>query len=164
MDHILCHCVTARGLWARVIHPELLVEFLHISFDVWLQCNLTSTYGSTYGDRWDSWFAIYCWLLWKDRCSVVLDSDHVPREDVLARGDRLVSECVSVLSSRLRNPTFDFIQPPQWSQPALGWVKGNVDALLILSKSSLIPVCIFSVIVEDRNKFQISPTVLLLKL
>ncbi|KAK9001350.1 hypothetical protein V6N11_083136 [Hibiscus sabdariffa] len=125
MDHILCHCVTARGLWARVIHPELLVEFLHISFDVWLQCNLTSTYGSTYGDRWDSWFAIYCWLLWKDRCSVVLDSDHVPREDVLARGDRLVSECVSVLSSRLRNPTFDFIQPPQWSQPALGWVKGS---------------------------------------
>ncbi|KAK8547167.1 hypothetical protein V6N13_097886 [Hibiscus sabdariffa] len=57
--------------------------------------NLGCTAISVYGDQWESRFAIYCWLLWKDRCSAILDSYHTPREDVLSRGARLMHECTS---------------------------------------------------------------------
>ncbi|KAL4302962.1 hypothetical protein GQ457_10G024650 [Hibiscus cannabinus] len=128
MDHILRHCVTARDIWSRVIRPELLVAFLQIPFDEWFKCNLVSTSGPMYGERWKSRFAIYCWLLWKDRCSAVLDSGNIPREDILARGDRLVNECVNVFINNMRSSHSVNTDSLQWSRPAPGWIKGNVDA------------------------------------
>ncbi|KAK9001135.1 hypothetical protein V6N11_082926 [Hibiscus sabdariffa] len=116
--------VSASGNWDWTrISPLLPLEVQdHIAVVQPPQCNLASTSGSIYGVRWASRFAIYYWLLWKDRCSVVLDSDNVPRDDILARGNRLVTECVNVLNSRLRNPTSDSLQAPQWSRPAQGWI------------------------------------------
>ncbi|KAK8979996.1 hypothetical protein V6N11_061217 [Hibiscus sabdariffa] len=128
MSHILRNCVAARGLWTRVLHPDLLVDFFHTPFNGWLQRNLGCTAISVYGDQWESRFAIYCWLLWKDRCSAILDSYHTPREDVLSRGARLMHECVRVLHTRLHNSTPKSMQSMKLSRPAPGWVKGNVDA------------------------------------
>ncbi|KAL4308369.1 hypothetical protein GQ457_01G026590 [Hibiscus cannabinus] len=128
MDHILRHCVTARGIWSRVIRLELFVAFLQIPFDEWFKCNIVSTSGPMYGERWKSMFAIYCWLLSKDRCSAVLDSDNIPKEDILARGDRLVNECVNVFINNMRSSHSVNTESLQWSRPAPGWIKGNVDA------------------------------------
>ncbi|KAL4280973.1 hypothetical protein GQ457_03G007680 [Hibiscus cannabinus] len=128
MDHILRHCVTARGIWSRVIRPELLVAFLQIPFDEWFNCNLVSTSRPMYGERWKPRFAIYCWLLWKDRCSAVLDSDNIPKEDILARCDRLVNECVNVFINNMRSSHSVNTDSLHWSRPAPGWIKGNVDA------------------------------------
>ncbi|KAK8660247.1 hypothetical protein V6N13_051180 [Hibiscus sabdariffa] len=51
MDHILRHCVAARGTWTRVICLELLVVFLQTPFEEWFKRNLVSTSGSVYGER-----------------------------------------------------------------------------------------------------------------
>ncbi|KAK9031798.1 hypothetical protein V6N11_056086 [Hibiscus sabdariffa] len=45
MDHILRHCVAARGTWTRVICLELLVVFLQTPFEEWFKRNLVSTSG-----------------------------------------------------------------------------------------------------------------------
>ncbi|KAK8644294.1 hypothetical protein V6N13_123605 [Hibiscus sabdariffa] len=50
MNHILQHCVAARGLWVRVIHPDLLSDFMQAPLDDWMQHNIViSTTGSIHG-------------------------------------------------------------------------------------------------------------------
>ncbi|KAK8991786.1 hypothetical protein V6N11_062778 [Hibiscus sabdariffa] len=129
MDHVLRHCDVARSLWCRVLLPDLLEEFMITPFDVWLRQNVSlANVGLLYGDWWSARFVIYCWLLWKDRCSVVLASDRTSREDILPRGNRLLDECVQVSNSRPCHYVSTVILDQLWSHPAPGWVKGNVDA------------------------------------
>ncbi|KAK8546571.1 hypothetical protein V6N12_027348 [Hibiscus sabdariffa] len=61
-------------------------------------------------------------------CSAILASDHTSREDILARGNRLVDECVQVLSNKPYHSVPEALPDQLWSRPAPGWVKGNVDA------------------------------------
>ncbi|KAK8596999.1 hypothetical protein V6N12_065476 [Hibiscus sabdariffa] len=50
MDHALRHCVAARGLWMRVLHPDLMEEFMLALFDAWLKRNLApATIDSIHG-------------------------------------------------------------------------------------------------------------------
>ncbi|KAL4283751.1 hypothetical protein GQ457_16G013400 [Hibiscus cannabinus] len=60
--------------------------------------------------------------------SVVLSSDPTSREDILARGNRLLDEYVQVSNSRPCHYVSTAIPDQLWSHPAPGWVKGNVDA------------------------------------
>ncbi|KAK8993536.1 hypothetical protein V6N11_033631 [Hibiscus sabdariffa] len=147
MDHILRHCVAARGIWSRLIHPEFLVAFLQFPFDEWFKCNLVSTSGLMNGERWKSRFTIYCWLLWKDRCSAVLDSDNIPREDILARGNRLVHECVNVFINNMRRSPSVLTDSLQWSRPTPGWIRGNVDASVHTANG----LAVIGGVIRDKN-------------
>ncbi|KAK8563605.1 hypothetical protein V6N12_035750 [Hibiscus sabdariffa] len=89
MNHVRRHCVAARALWLWVIHPDLIEDFMLAPFDTWLKQNLApATTDLIHGSRWKSRFAIYCWLLCKDRGSVILALDNTYREDIISRGNR----------------------------------------------------------------------------
>ncbi|KAK8544663.1 hypothetical protein V6N13_045745 [Hibiscus sabdariffa] len=83
MDHILWHCVAARGIWSR------------------------------------------------DRCNAVLDSENILREDILARGDRLVHECVNVFTNSMSSSPSVHTKSLQWSRSAPGWIKDQKWDLVV---------------------------------
>ncbi|KAK9012817.1 hypothetical protein V6N11_040850 [Hibiscus sabdariffa] len=63
-------------------------------FDEWLHGNIIgSLVAAARGVDWGMRFAIFCWLLWKVRCSTVLDGDYVERESMLDRGNVDASFC-----------------------------------------------------------------------
>ncbi|KAK8984899.1 hypothetical protein V6N11_064445 [Hibiscus sabdariffa] len=129
MDHILRHCRSARGLWSRVVPPVFLSDFLHMPFDEWLRNNIGRSIDTPlYGPRWEARFAVFCWLLWKDRCSAVLGSDYSPKDDILFRGNRLVDECFQGVANKLMVSRHEQAPTPHWCLPTPGWVKGNMDA------------------------------------
>ncbi|KAL4378618.1 hypothetical protein GQ457_02G035470 [Hibiscus cannabinus] len=131
MDHILRHCRPARGLWSRVVQPAFLSVFLNMPFDEWLRNNIGQSIDTPwYGPRWEARFAVFCWLLWKDRCSVVIGSDFNPKDDLLFRGNRLVDECFQGATNRLMVSRHEQASTPTWCLPIPGWVKGNVDAFV----------------------------------
>ncbi|KAK8675338.1 hypothetical protein V6N13_033407 [Hibiscus sabdariffa] len=89
-------------------------------FDGWLRRNLgPANVGSVHGNWWGSRFPV---------CSVILASKHTSREDILARGNRLVDECMQVLSDKPLPSASEALPEQLWSHPTLGWVKGNVGA------------------------------------
>ncbi|KAK8498327.1 hypothetical protein V6N12_024990 [Hibiscus sabdariffa] len=55
--------------------------------------------------EWGACFSVWCWLLWKFRCSRVLDEDFIEREGIYDRGCRLLVECES---------TFGVTVAPDW--------------------------------------------------
>ncbi|KAK8488636.1 hypothetical protein V6N11_013843 [Hibiscus sabdariffa] len=64
-------------------------------FEEWLKNNIArSAAAPLYDTRWESRFAVFYWLLWKDHCSAVLNSDYSPKDDILFRDNRLVDECI----------------------------------------------------------------------
>ncbi|KAL4291930.1 hypothetical protein GQ457_14G018930 [Hibiscus cannabinus] len=72
-------------------------------------------------------FAIYCWLLWKLRCSMVLDSSFVERGSVWDRGRWLLLECQAVNAAAVRGPDAGLSAEVRWTSPPSGWIKCNVD-------------------------------------
>ncbi|KAK8632154.1 hypothetical protein V6N13_028931 [Hibiscus sabdariffa] len=70
-------------------------------FEEWLKNNIArSAAAPLYDTRWESRFAVFYWLLWKDHCSAVLNSDYSPKDDILFRDNRLVDECIQDLVIR----------------------------------------------------------------
>ncbi|KAL4351495.1 hypothetical protein GQ457_06G009470 [Hibiscus cannabinus] len=93
VDHVLRLCAAAKGLWLRVLPPDRHGDFFSLTFQEWLHQNL---FGVTFMDDDEKWhirFLILCWLLWKRRCSLLLDSTVGVLGDVLLHGIRLVTEC-----------------------------------------------------------------------
>ncbi|KAK8643792.1 hypothetical protein V6N13_013070 [Hibiscus sabdariffa] len=83
LDSAYAVLMRARELWGRGICPEVANQFFTQLFEEWLHGNITGMLVAS--DRrvdWGMKFFIYCWLLWKLRCRMVLDVDHVDREDV----------------------------------------------------------------------------------
>ncbi|KAK8628571.1 hypothetical protein V6N13_009158 [Hibiscus sabdariffa] len=129
MDHILRHCKTARGLWRRVLQPAFLSDFLHMPFDEWLRNNIGHSIDTPfYGPCWEARFAVFCWLLWKDRCSAVLGLDYNPKDDILFRGNRLVDECIQGAANK-----FQVIRILQRTSPSLSSM-GLVASILCLTE------------------------------
>ncbi|KAK9002467.1 hypothetical protein V6N11_025145 [Hibiscus sabdariffa] len=129
MDHILRHCVKASSLWRSVLGYEAACSLDSLSFDVWLHGNISGGLAEVGGRKdWAMEFSIYCWLLWKLRCSMVLDSDFVEHESVLDRGRRLILECKAEFAASTRVPAATSDSEQRWEGPQRGWVKCNVDA------------------------------------
>ncbi|KAK9041072.1 hypothetical protein V6N11_016195 [Hibiscus sabdariffa] len=125
---------TARGLWRRVLQPAFLSDFLHMPFDEWLRNNIGHSIDTPlYGPRWEARFAVFCWLLWKDRCSAVLGSDYNPKVDILFRGNRLVDECIQGAANKFQVSRHEQPPTPHWCLPIPGWVK---EVIQILQRTS----------------------------
>ncbi|KAK8672754.1 hypothetical protein V6N13_111117 [Hibiscus sabdariffa] len=129
LDHILRFCPTTRDLWKQTLDSSRYAGFFDKAFDVWLMDNLS--YSSWFvGDRmeWGACFSIWCWLLWKLRCSRILDEDFFEWEGLYDKGCRLLAECEFTFGSNAAAPVME-PHCRQWLVgPAPGWVKLNVDA------------------------------------
>ncbi|KAK8557047.1 hypothetical protein V6N13_075350 [Hibiscus sabdariffa] len=65
--------------------------------------------------NWGMRFAIWCWLLWKLRCSMIFDDDFSEREDLLHRGLRErngVADSLAAMGRLHGRSGVGFISPP----------------------------------------------------
>ncbi|KAL4368559.1 hypothetical protein GQ457_05G007400 [Hibiscus cannabinus] len=126
MIHVLRDCMVARSLWSRVLTEDQYETFTQLSGEEWIRVNLFAPITVTTRQDWPQVFAIFCWLLWKNRCCRIMGSDYMHYEELLARGNRLLDECIRTFSgsrnSERRGPLLI------WKRPASGWIKVNVDA------------------------------------
>ncbi|KAK9021263.1 hypothetical protein V6N11_011261 [Hibiscus sabdariffa] len=76
----------------------------------------------------DMEFAIYVWLLWKLRCSMVLDLSFIERDSVWDRGRRLFLECKAIAAAAARGSAVGLSTDARWTIPPRGWIKCNIDA------------------------------------
>ncbi|KAK8597848.1 hypothetical protein V6N13_095244 [Hibiscus sabdariffa] len=129
MNHILRFCVKASVLWRSVLGQEAACSLDSLSFDDWLHDNISGRLAEVGGRKdWAMEFSIFCWLLWKLRCNMVLDSEFVERESELDRGRRLMLECRAAFAASLRVSTVNSDYVQRWEGPQSSWVKCNVDA------------------------------------
>ncbi|KAK8516544.1 hypothetical protein V6N12_038784 [Hibiscus sabdariffa] len=129
IDHILRHCVKASDLWRSVLGHGVADSLSSLSFEDWLHDNISGRLPAIISRKdWGMEFAIYCWLLWKLRCSMVLDPSFVERESVWDRGRRFLVECQAVFAASVRDPAALSISEKRWIRPQRDWIKGNVDA------------------------------------
>ncbi|KAK8976477.1 hypothetical protein V6N11_007820 [Hibiscus sabdariffa] len=112
IEHVLRSCVAARGVWSRVIPPGL--EGAGID-----------------DEEWPSHFVIYCWLIWKRRCALILAPEMKPLENIIERGDRFVEEVHRAKARQIVSVNVSESEI-QWKRPPSGWVKLNVDASVSL--------------------------------
>ncbi|KAK9038062.1 hypothetical protein V6N11_022955 [Hibiscus sabdariffa] len=116
IDHVLRHCEKANELWRNVLGHEVAASLSSLSFEDWLHGNISGSLPAIIGRTdWDMEFAIYCWLLWKLRCSMVLDLSFVERESVWDRGRRLLVECQAVFAASVRGPAAGSSAETRWA-------------------------------------------------
>ncbi|KAL4369220.1 hypothetical protein GQ457_05G009730 [Hibiscus cannabinus] len=72
-----------------------------LSFEDWFKANIQGNGHFTgYPDKWEYLFPVLCWLLWKRRCSLIMDSNFIEHGDMLVQGQRMVEECHSTAAGR----------------------------------------------------------------
>ncbi|KAK8617457.1 hypothetical protein V6N13_080373 [Hibiscus sabdariffa] len=122
IDHVLRFCTRASVLWRSVLGQEVANRFDALPFDVWLHGNITGRlFNGVARDDWSMRFSVYCWLLWKRRCSIVLDTDFIERESVLDWATRFIEDCNIAYNPLRTAPTV--VQRPvrSWEGPPHGW-------------------------------------------
>ncbi|KAK8977930.1 hypothetical protein V6N11_059559 [Hibiscus sabdariffa] len=138
IDNVLQFFVKACELWGCVLGQEVVNTFDTLPFKDWLHGNNTGRLVAAVGRKnWGVKFSIFCWLLWKLRCSMVLDGDFVERESVLNQGNCLMLECKAVFSASGLVPAATSHLEQRWEGPQSGWIKGNVDAM----RSGQVRIC-----------------------
>ncbi|KAK8632256.1 hypothetical protein V6N13_072651 [Hibiscus sabdariffa] len=140
VDHILRRCAKARDLWRSVLGQEVASTLDSLPFDDWLHGNFSGRLAAVAGRKdWGMEFSIYCWQLWKLRCSMILDGDFVERESVVDRGHRLILECKATFSTSVRGPVVTSNPEQRWSRngaadklASLGWHAMPQGSLLVV--------------------------------
>ncbi|GMI74428.1 hypothetical protein HRI_001112100 [Hibiscus trionum] len=127
IDHVLRRCPPARDLWSKLVPPGRLGAFETVEWNGWLELNLRIK-GSMSGDgsSWVTCFAVGCWLLWKHRCSKLLNADYVEVGDMYSRCRQLALEFDSVPAS-VGGCRRNGGERGRWQRPPASWVKANAD-------------------------------------
>ncbi|KAK8995316.1 hypothetical protein V6N11_069754 [Hibiscus sabdariffa] len=117
----------ATTLWVAVIKPIRLHNFLSLPFVVWLQSNLQGS--CSFVDNKECWgeqFAVYLWMLWKDRCNRIFNDSYVPQFDFRKVSENLTFEYVKV-NTKVPNHAPKLRAMGGWDRPPEGWIKINTD-------------------------------------
>ncbi|KAK9035066.1 hypothetical protein V6N11_077117 [Hibiscus sabdariffa] len=118
-----------KELWRNVLGREAAASLDSLPFEEWLHGNISCRLSVIINRAdWDMEFAIYVWLLWKLRCSMVLDLSFVERDSVWDRGRRLFLECKAIAAAAARGPAVGLSTDARWTIPPRGWIKCNIDA------------------------------------
>ncbi|KAK9042360.1 hypothetical protein V6N11_017437 [Hibiscus sabdariffa] len=134
INHVLRFCTKACELWKCVLGQEVANKFDALPFEAWLHGNINgSLVANAERGQWGMRFSIFCWLLWKLRCSMILDGEYVERESVLDRGTRFIMECKAVYSP-LRSLFTAVPRCEQWGE-LLQFHQGRWPGLLLRSNS-----------------------------
>ncbi|KAK8988555.1 hypothetical protein V6N11_029940 [Hibiscus sabdariffa] len=135
LEHVLCSCAIAKGLWLRLIPSDARVSFFSLTFKEWFCKNLFDRTFVTTDDEWPHRFAIMCWLLWKRRCRLLLEEDVGVLDDVLVTGNCLLMQTkdafTMLVGSNARNAV-----ARTWCRPQPGWVKMNVDTSVSITEQT----------------------------
>ncbi|KAK8668946.1 hypothetical protein V6N13_106390 [Hibiscus sabdariffa] len=70
--------------------------------------------------QWSCLFVIFCWLLWKERCTRIFDPESCQHEDILTRGNRLAAEYAHGFAPSTRQLSIGSVPPRSWSRPVPG--------------------------------------------
>ncbi|KAK9009828.1 hypothetical protein V6N11_036352 [Hibiscus sabdariffa] len=98
-----------------------------LPFEEWLHGNISCRLSAIINRAdWDMEFVIYVWLLWKLRCSMVLDLSFVERDSVWDRGRRLFLECKAIAAATARGPAVGLSTDARWTFPPRGWIKSKL--------------------------------------
>ncbi|KAL4318600.1 hypothetical protein GQ457_18G013930 [Hibiscus cannabinus] len=127
VDQVLRSCEVAKGLWLRVLSSDRYEVFFSLTFQDWLRQNLFGITFMANDEEWQIRFAFLCWLLWKRRCSLLLDSTMGVLGDVLENGNQLVAECSRAMCEVKEKRSGRALEL-KWDPLPVGWVKLNVDA------------------------------------
>ncbi|KAK8693145.1 hypothetical protein V6N13_070739 [Hibiscus sabdariffa] len=134
IDHVLRFCTRASTLWRCVLGRDDAHRLDALPFEEWLHGNITGRLvNGVARDEWGMRFSIYCWLLWKRRCSIVLDTEFIERESVLDWATRFIEDCNTAFNPLRTAPRMLQSSGRAWEGPPIGWVKGNVDAAVNVS-------------------------------
>ncbi|GMI86798.1 hypothetical protein HRI_002349100 [Hibiscus trionum] len=127
IDHVLRRCPAACRLWRGLIPNGYRGVFDSMGLEVWLLHNLRndSTIPKATA-KWETMFAVGCWLLWKRRCSLLFDEEYIGAEDIAAQCRQLAAEfelspSPTGVTRRARGLLV------RWQCPPEGWVKLNAD-------------------------------------
>ncbi|KAK8564185.1 hypothetical protein V6N12_036315 [Hibiscus sabdariffa] len=127
-EYVLRSCVAAKGVWMRTIPPEVQDVLFTLTFHEWLCMNMFGVSFMSNDVEWSLRFAILCWLLWKRRCRLLLDSEVGVMDDILVHVNRLVKEC-SRLARTGKNVRVGRMIP--------SWVRLS-SSLEVLTRSALV--------------------------
>ncbi|KAK8998476.1 hypothetical protein V6N11_083865 [Hibiscus sabdariffa] len=129
LDHVLRYCTRTRSHWRQAVPPELLSVFMNSPFDSLVRHNLLNEkVGGSPEIQWNCRFAVYCWLLWKERCTTIFDPMAIVHDNLLVHGSRLAMEYTTTFTTIPRQLSPVTGHDSFWSRPPRGWVKGNIDA------------------------------------
>ncbi|KAL4369713.1 hypothetical protein GQ457_05G033720 [Hibiscus cannabinus] len=125
-----------------------------LSFEDWFKANIRGHGHFTgYPGKWEYLFPVLCWLLWKRRCSLIMDPSFIEHGDMLVQGLRMVDECRSTAAGRrvaghgvagrninagrgvvgrstAASSALTYCREGLdhgWSVPRQGWIKANAD-------------------------------------
>ncbi|KAL4368982.1 hypothetical protein GQ457_05G017200 [Hibiscus cannabinus] len=135
IDHILRKCSATMRVWQWIINPEVSVSFFSLPFHEWLITNLFDPNIISGDEEWPARFIISYCLLWKRRCSFVLNPMSGALNDIIIEGNRLVEDYRRAFGAPVA-PCHAHTMEGCWKRPPSEWIKVNVDAAVSLVNSS----------------------------
>ncbi|KAK9021680.1 hypothetical protein V6N11_011659 [Hibiscus sabdariffa] len=117
-----------RLVWSKLLPSRVLVDFLSLRLQDWILANINQHGTCNRGEEeWPVRFAMFCWLAWKKRCSLLFDGLYVERGDFVEHGLALATNSMEGFRSESlqRNRECDHVIA--WRCPKSGWVKLNAD-------------------------------------
>ncbi|KAK8578972.1 hypothetical protein V6N12_069310 [Hibiscus sabdariffa] len=100
VDHVLCHCLTTTTVWLASINPIHLGSFMSLPFVKWIEANINKACQfANNKENWNERFAVFIWMLWKNRCSKIFNESHVQRVDFCSHCNSLATEYVLTCSN-----------------------------------------------------------------
>ncbi|KAK9020722.1 hypothetical protein V6N11_010739 [Hibiscus sabdariffa] len=82
VDHVLRHCLIATTVWLAEIKAIHFGLFMSLPFDKWIEVNINGAcHFATNKENWSERFAVFLWMLWKNRCSKIFNESYVQRVD-----------------------------------------------------------------------------------
>ncbi|KAL4333052.1 hypothetical protein GQ457_07G021710 [Hibiscus cannabinus] len=77
--------------------------------------------------EWSGCFPVFCWLIWKRRCSLLFDDNYVERLYFISHGLNIATEFVEGLWKVETHGHLHTVIPLVWLALDSGWVKANAD-------------------------------------
>lgn len=65
--HLLRDCKLACEAWHVILIPNMRTSFFNLPFHDWIKANLSITFHDGLEERWDRFFIVVLWWLWKWR-------------------------------------------------------------------------------------------------
>ncbi|KAK9019279.1 hypothetical protein V6N11_053805 [Hibiscus sabdariffa] len=123
----------AKSIWWVVVQQGKLPDFYALCYVDWLNLNLRGAAGFINGSLascWSEFFVVTCWMLWKHRCSTIIDVNNAFRGDFLSCCVRLTREYVAEFNKPHVTVSQTSEVTSRWQKLSLGWIKANSDGVV----------------------------------
>ncbi|KAK8476595.1 hypothetical protein V6N11_068430 [Hibiscus sabdariffa] len=111
----------------------MLQDYCAMSYEDWLVLSLHGASGficNSLATCWVEFFMVTCWMLWKHRCSLIMDENYVFRGDFLLCCERLAKEYMTKCNKSHMVANQFTCANFCWQKPLVDWVKANSDGVV----------------------------------